>query len=162
MRWQEIINNPILRNLPFKVETNQWGQIVMHAAASNKHAKFQSRIDNLLEKISNTGETLTECSVETSKGVKVPDVVWASDAFIEKYGFETPFPEVPEICVEVISPSNKPAEMKEKKELYFEGGAKEFWLCDDAGNMQFWNHEGEFPQSLIFPDFPTKIKLRRY
>ena len=35
----------------------------------------------------------------------------------------------PEICIEVLSLSNSPAEMNEKRDLYFEAGAHEVWIC---------------------------------
>jgi len=37
MNWQEICEHPTLRELPFKVETNQWGKIEM-CPASNEHS----------------------------------------------------------------------------------------------------------------------------
>ena len=38
MDWREVIENPSLRNLPFKIETNEWGQIVM-TPATVRHSK---------------------------------------------------------------------------------------------------------------------------
>ncbi len=29
MEWREVIEHPSLKNLPFKIETNEWGQIEM-------------------------------------------------------------------------------------------------------------------------------------
>ena len=55
----------------------------------------------------------------------------------------TPFVEAPEICVEILSPSNTLAEMDEKKELYFARGCKEFWVCDSEGTMKFYKNTGE-------------------
>ena len=43
----------------------------------------------------------------------------------------------PEICVEVLSPSNSEPEMNEKRALYFEAGAHEVWICDLDGKMEF-------------------------
>jgi hypothetical protein len=37
MRWQEICDHPCLRDLPFKLETDRWGHIVM-SPASNRHS----------------------------------------------------------------------------------------------------------------------------
>lgn len=30
-----------------------------------------------------------------------------------------------------------------KKELYFEKGAQEFWICDQSGQMSFYDRNGE-------------------
>lgn len=43
MQWQEVIDNPYLKNLPFKIELNRWGRIEM-SPASNRHALLQSRL----------------------------------------------------------------------------------------------------------------------
>ena len=36
LAWKEIVESPNLKNLPYKIETNEWGQIVM-TPASAKH-----------------------------------------------------------------------------------------------------------------------------
>ena len=51
------------------------------------------------------------------------DVAWASDEFIARFGYETPYPKAPEICVEITSPSNAPAEIEHKIELHLATGA---------------------------------------
>jgi len=61
----------------------------------------------------------------------------------------------PEICVEVNSPGNTPAEMLEKKMLYFAAGAEEVWFRE-KGRMSFFlkaapTDEGK---SARCPDFP--------
>jgi hypothetical protein len=47
MTWQAICDNPFLRDLPFKIETNEWGQIVT-SPASNRHGWLQVEIARLL------------------------------------------------------------------------------------------------------------------
>jgi Uma2 family endonuclease len=61
--------------------------------------------------------------------------------------------------VEVISSSNTADEMKEKRELYFEAGAKEVWICRSTGVMTFYNSTGKLAQSVLFPSFPKKVKI---
>jgi len=156
MRWQEVIEHPALQNLPFKIELNEYGKIEM-SPASNRHGRFQSKILLLLERYGQHGEFYLECSINTRKGVKVADVAWSSQAFFEKYGEQTPLPVAPEICVEVISPSNSKAEMREKIDLYLAKGAKEVWLCDDSGNIEMHNFEGMIEKSQLLCDFPDKI-----
>lgn len=38
MQWSEVITNPFLKNLPFKIELNKWGKIEM-SPASNQHGR---------------------------------------------------------------------------------------------------------------------------
>ncbi len=140
MQWQEVINDETLQNLPYKIELNQKGNIEM-SPASNRHGFLQSRIEKLLWK-SLEGETFPECSISTSKGVKVADVVWCSTSFLKNHGFETPYSKAPELCIEVISPSNTTVEITDKIELYLEAGAQEVWIISEEGSIQFYDNSG--------------------
>jgi Uma2 family endonuclease len=98
------------------------------------------------------GEVITECSVETDKGVKVADVAWCSDAFLARHGLETPFTDAPELCAEVISPSNSEREMDEKRTLYFSRGATEVSLASEEGQIRTFGPEGERQSSVLVSD----------
>jgi len=49
--------------------------------------------------------------------------------------------------------------MTEKRQLYFESGAKEVWVCDENGVLSFFNAEGQLDCSLLVPEFPEKLEL---
>ncbi len=91
------------------------------------------------------------------KGTNVADVIWASEAFIEAHGYTTPYNTAPEICVEVVSPSNASADIEEKIMLYLAKGAKEVWICDLDGHLSFYGNEGERAASVLAPGFPKRI-----
>jgi len=146
MEWQEVIENPFFKDLPFKIELNKWGKILM-SPASNNHGNLQYEVAKKLDKGSRSGKLIIECSITTPEGVKVADVAWASDEFIEKHGFKTPYNVAPEICVEVISPSNAQGEINEKIKLYLAQGAKEVWICDAKGKIAYHSFHGEISQS---------------
>ena len=156
MEWQEVIEDPTLKDLPFKIELNEYGKIEM-SPASNRHGRLQTKILFMFEQYGSEGELYLECSVETRKGVKVADVAWGSKMFFETYGEQTPLPMAPEICVEILSPSNSKAEMAEKIDLYLAKGAREVWLCDDDGNIEIHTPAGVVTQSAIVIDFPSSI-----
>ena len=156
MKWQDVLEHPSLQDLPFKIELNEWGQIVM-SPASNKHSNLQAELGLLLKQSLPEGRIFTECSIDTPRGVKVADVAWASNAFIKRYGYETPYPRAPEICVEIRSPSNTTAEMEEKIMLYLAKGAKEVWMGDLEGHLTFHGNEGELERSTLAPHFPSQI-----
>ncbi|RJP26386.1 MAG: Uma2 family endonuclease [Candidatus Omnitrophota bacterium] len=158
MDWLSVCEDKSLQDLPYKIELNEWGNIVM-TPASNRHARLQVEIALLIQSFMKHGAILSESSVSTAKGVKVADVAWGSYEFFIRNGEETPYLEAPDLCVEVRSPSNSFAEMMEKKDLYFSKGAKEFWLCDEDGNMSFYNCRGEREQSAIFPEMVKKVDL---
>jgi len=48
MNWQEICEHPALRELPFKIETNQWGKIEM-CPASLEFSELIKTFPNYLE-----------------------------------------------------------------------------------------------------------------
>ncbi|MDU9050874.1 MAG: Uma2 family endonuclease [Candidatus Electrothrix sp. Rat3] len=151
MEWAEVIRNPFLQNLPFKIELNRFGKILM-TPASNQHGRIQGRMAaNLINKLPN-GEVITECSVQTSEGVKVADVAWASDEFIRTFAYETPYPKAPEICIEIVSPSNSKVEITGKVNLYLAKGAQEVWVVYEDGKITTYSHVGEIEQSVFAPD----------
>ncbi len=151
MEWSEVINNPFLKDLPFKIELNKFGKILM-SPASNSHRRKQMKIGNKLANHLPNGEVISECSIQTSEGVKVADVVWASNEFIQTYAYKTPYPKAPEICIEIVSPSNSKAEIAEKIELYLAKGAQEVWIAYDNGKINTFTHAGEIQTSTIAPD----------
>ncbi len=143
MDWSSAINNPFLKDLPFKIELDKWGKILM-SPATNNHGSLQFETGvKIREAKKGKGKIITECSIQTSQGVKVADVAWASDSFIEKFGFETPYKRAPEICVEVVSPSNSQGEIDEKIELYLSKGAHEVWIVSESGKTKYYTYEGE-------------------
>src|SRR3954451_8133777 len=131
-RWADVVNDPVLRNLPYRIELNKWGHIEMTPPASPMHMRLASRLAAVLEKLLG-GEAFTECAIATTGGVKVADVAWCSPAFLERLktsfsNWEASLPEAPELCVEVMSPSNLAGELKEKSSLYLQSAAKEVWI----------------------------------
>ena len=146
MEWQQVIENPFLQDLPFKIELNKWGKILM-SPASNNHGMRQYEVAKLIDTRKQSGKIIIECSIKTPEGVKVADVAWASDQFIAKHGDKTPYHHAPEICVEIISPSNSAAEMHEKIALYLGQGAKEVWLCNQQGEIAYYSEAGKIKQS---------------
>lgn len=150
MEWSEVLENKLLKDLPFKIELNKFGKLLM-SPASNDHGRKQSRLAALLlDKLPN-GEVISECSIQTSDGVKVADVAWLSDSFVAEFGFLTPYPKAPEICIEIVSPSNSNAEIKEKIELYLAKGALEVWIAYDLDDIHIFTHTGTISKSRILP-----------
>ena len=155
--WQRVLEDPILRDLPYKIETNEWGQIIL-SRRPIRHSLQQGRLVGMLFNYeTEPGIRAVEFAVETRLGVKVPDVVWISQARLDALP-EDPesSPIAPEICIEVLSRANTEGEMAEKRTLYFEQGAEEVWLCDETGRLSFYLPEQSSPagHSRRMPDFP--------
>lgn len=158
MNWQEVCNRPELQNLPYKIELDAQGRIVM-SPSKVYHSALQGEIAALLRLHRNDGKILTECAIQTRQGTKVADVSWASQETYQKIKNETECSVAPEICVEVLSLSNTDEEIDEKRALYFEKGAQEFWLCDQDGKIVYFDHSGKIACSVLFPNFPQEIDL---
>ena len=157
MTWAEVCDNPILQDLPFKIELNKWGNIEM-SPARNRHGAFQAQIAHLLLTLKSEGVSITESGVDTAENTKVPDVVWVSYERARLVPHELSWKSAPEICVEISSPSNLLEEQMHKGRLYLQAGAEEFWLCDELGHMHFFNADGPVERSRLCPDFPAKVK----
>ena len=150
MNWAEVLADPCLQDLPYKIELDGYGRIVM-TPASNHHGRAQASLAYWLANRFPSGVVITECSVATRDGVKVADVAWLSDAFLAAHGEVTPYPVAPDLCVEVLSPSNTAPAIAAKAALYLEAGAREVWLIDEAGHRTMHGPEGARAQS-IFPE----------
>ena len=158
MEWAEVVANPVLRDLPFKIELNEYGEIIMNPVKPG-HSFYQGEIGFLMRTMRPDGRVFVECAIHTRKGTKAADVAWASRPLAEIIRRETDASVAPEVCVEVISISNSRREMNAKKRLYFEQGAHEVWFCSEYGRMTFCDGAGPLERSKLFPDFPLQIEL---
>lgn len=163
-RWDEIVRDPALQNLPYKVETNNRGQIVL-TPRKNRHSIRQEAVQDLLRDHVPDGSTPPGFAIATPEGVKVPDVAWMSEKRWEQMQ-QTGDPSTlaPEICVEVLSSSNTEEEIREKRELYFEAGAEEVWIVTEDEQIQFFGGEqrerpesGQVQVSGIAPEVPDHL-----
>ena len=157
MTWTEICDDKLLATLPYRIETDRWGHLVMSPPPRSRHAEYQTEIAIALRRLMQGGRSIVECPLQTREGVKAIDVVWVSHARRASKPNDPAYLVAPEICVEVESPSNAPEELQERRRLCFEKGAREWWLCDTAGRMTFFDPTGSMPRSALCPDFPVQV-----
>lgn len=157
--WSRALRDPQLRNLPYKVETNEFGQLVL-IPHKIQHSRRQGKLILLLrEHINLPGDFAVEFAIETEKGVKVPDVVWISESRWSQIPEGAEASTVaPEICIKVLSGSNTETEMEMKRALYFDRGAEEVWTCDESGRIRFFDPSGELEASRLAPSFPSRLE----
>ena len=156
MQWQDVLADKSLQDLPYKIELNDKGNIEM-SPASVLHSLLQGTITAILQSQLN-GAAFPKLAIQTSNGVRVPDVAWGSQNFIKKHKNELFASSAPEICVEIISPSNSSQEMFEKTQLFIEAGAQEVWLVTESGDISIYNKEGLAEKSQ-FDIHINKIEL---
>ncbi len=158
MTWEEICDDPILAELPYKIESDEWGNIVMSPPPGADHSDYQGEILLTLARLLPKGYARPEYPLRTNKGVKGIDVVWvSSERRKQKPEKSNVHLLAPEICIEVFSPKNTVAEIDEKMRLYFERGAQECWTCDGQGVMNFYDPAGSIKRSKLCPKFPARI-----
>jgi len=157
-RWLEILKDPDLVRLPHRIETDRHGHILMSPPPAPAHGNQQNEIGFLLRTLLPRGLVVTECPLSTSDGVKAIDVAWLAPERRQEVHSETCLVRAPEICVEVLSPSNTPEEISEKIALYFEAGAREVWICQ-KGALQFYVSTPLEVRlsSEMCPEFPPHI-----
>jgi len=142
--WHRVLNDPELRDLPYKVEANEYGQIVLSPHES-RHGLLQSRISELLrDHAASPGARAVEFAVSTRKGVKVPDVVWISEGRLAEIPDDAEAsPVMPEIA--------------EKRRLYLGEGAQEVWTCTPDSTVPCHDADGPREASALAPSFSTTI-----
>ena len=62
MQWSEVLTSPYLKNLPFKIELNQFGQVLM-SPASNAQGAIQVDIGYVFKSKLKLGKAFSECSI---------------------------------------------------------------------------------------------------
>ena len=157
--WEKVLADSSLAALPYRIETDRFGQIVMSPLPAPEHGEGQFGVGERLHQLLPAGHVITECPVSTSEGVKLVDVAWVSPARRQAQRGRVSFTQAPEICVEIVSPSNTRRELREKKALYFAAGADEVWFCHREGRMEFFRKEApETPgPSGLCPAFPERL-----
>lgn len=60
---------------------------------------------------------------------------------------ETPYTNAPEMCVEIVSPSNSKEEMLNKVSWYLQAWAKEVWVAWENGIIEYYDLSGQLEHS---------------
>ena len=158
-RWDELLGDPEMMKVEGRFETDRHGQIILSPPPSAWHGSYQFRVADTLRDLLPSGEVITECPISTADGVRAADVAWASEDSMRQLGNRSCFARSPEICLEILSPRNTRREIQEKRSLYFDAGAREVWVCDEAGRMSFFTgpDTAEEKSSRACPGFPKTI-----
>ncbi len=111
--WEELLADPDLAKIDNRIETDRHGRIMMLPIAGPLHGLRQATASFQLASLL-SGRPIVECPVSTADGVRAVDVGWFSEPRYARAFDERCFLEAPEICVEILSPSNNPAEIGER------------------------------------------------
>jgi|SRR5580700_8403768 Uma2 family endonuclease len=140
-----------------RIETDRHGHIIMSPLP------LLVTLDGRLESpLSSSACSLTACLSPNAPfrlpTVKATDVAWLRQQRSEIDEEPVLFTRAPEICVEIFSPSNTPAEIDEKRALYFDAGATGVWICNLDGSITFFlDPDDDASTSALCPAFPDRI-----
>ena len=89
-----------------------------------------------------------------------PDILFLSNERLYLIG-DKKIEGAPDLVVEILSPSNKPKEMKHKKSVYEFSGVREYWVVNLKKQTltQYENVEGEFYMRHVFQKTDTLTSL---
>jgi len=147
-RWLRMLDDPVLADVPGKLELTEKGTIEL-SLASTRHGILQAFVAGEMQRLRSDGTAMTECGIETDIGIRVPDVAWASSEFMRRHGTATPLPRAPELCVEVLSPTNSRPEIEQKTAAYLAAGAIEVWLVAEDGTVEMLDERGRVAKSCF-------------
>jgi Uma2 family endonuclease len=150
MRYRDLCEDPLFANVPGKIELDLWGRMVM-SPPGVYHGLVQGRLIATLTALG--GQPLGEVPIATPMGLFVPDAAWASAEFMSLHGHENPLMTAPQVCIEVVSPSNSVKEMQEKREAYLAAGAHEVWIVyPKSERCEFHGRQGPLESSSFAVD----------
>jgi Uma2 family endonuclease len=144
-RYRTLSEDACFANVPGKVELDAWGRILM-TPPSFYHGVIQGRLARKLAALG--GEAVTEAPIATPSGLFLADVAWASSQFMSAHGSDFAPTRAPEVCIEVVAPSNSVKELTEKREAYFAAGGQEVWFVyPQTKRCEFYGVQGSLPSS---------------
>ncbi|MEM9955653.1 MAG: Uma2 family endonuclease [Chloroflexota bacterium] len=159
------------------------GEMWNMTPAKKKHSKISKRlydrllfhlVDNDLGEVFFESTFIIEDVSDWVNGSRIPDVM-----FYEKSRFEThdkdnpdddgkPFILVPDLVVEVISPSDKYSDVTTKVDAYLKDGVKLIWIVDPQRKTIAVYEGSDSPRTLrvddtltganVLPDFEIAVK----
>jgi Uma2 family endonuclease len=144
-RWHQLIADP---SSPDRCELNEFGETIMSPPPSTEHQRIGRAIILLFE--GQLGpEAVPEVAVLTDRGVRVPDVVWMAPKRWNECKGQSPLLSAPDLCVEVVSPSNTREEIAMKVGAYLRAGAREVIVVGLKGEVEFFGAEGRRERSTF-------------
>jgi Uma2 family endonuclease len=160
-RWAQIVADPVLSDLPYTIELDEWGDIRMTPAASPKHMEIGFSLALAL-RTALGGKAFQDGAIVTQQGVLTADVVWCSPEYVARHDDVfaegvSAMPEAPEICIEVVSASNAIGKLEQKMVAYLSAGAVESWIVREDLSVRIFRQDGERKES----QFPMDLAAWR-
>lgn len=140
-------------------EERKWefinGEVIMHSPATNQHNNVVMRLSGLLSfwvRAKQLGQVTVEKSLcQFPRNDYEPDIVYFGLAKAAQIQPDTLLHPVPDLAIEVLSPSTEKIDRGVKFEDFQAHGVREYWIIDPASESveQYILREGRFkPEPL--------------
>jgi Uma2 family endonuclease len=144
-RWQVLAADP---ETPDHFELDQFGELILSPKPTTGHQTIAAEV--ALQTNLQLGRlAVGEVSVLTDRGIRVPDVVWMPAERWAACRTQSPLEVVPDVCVEVLSPSNTRQEIEMKIGAYLRGGAREVIVVGLKGEIEIFGSRGKRETSAL-------------
>jgi Uma2 family endonuclease len=122
------------------------GEVVKLPPPKLKHVIVQENLRGLLKQAAgDAGSVYVEIGFQAflDGNYRIADVAFVPTDRLKSQDPEGYFRGAPDLVIEVLSPSNTAAEMREKKKLCLENGAIQFWIADtDLREVEVCTRDG--------------------
>ena len=144
-RWSELGADP---ESPDRYELNEFGELIVSPKPTHGHQLVATTVAVQLVAQLGPGAAV-DVSVYTDRGIRAPDVVWMPPARWAECKGKDPVPFVPDLCVEVLSPSNTREEIAMKVAACLRGGAREAIVVGLKGEIQRFGPKCKRKRSVL-------------
>lgn len=123
------------------------GEIVASSSAKDPHQRASVKTIQLFGRLDLGGELQAEIDLHIGNSVLRPDLFWVSEQNSNCHvGEDGYWHGVPDLVIEIVSPSTELRDRGVKFELYEAAGLREYWLLDPIANfIEVYVHEnGKF------------------
>ncbi len=114
------------------------GRVIREPRPGELHGSLIVRLGRFLDEFAEQhelGRVVADVGVITERGpdtVRGPDVAFTARARMNAYPQPGFLESAPDLCVEILSPSNRASRMQQKVVEYLDNGARLVWVIDPA------------------------------
>jgi hypothetical protein len=91
MQWSDVLAEPTLQDLPFKIELSTWGVMEM-SPTNTRQGRITGRVVQYLDERLPAGEILMNTATRTAAGARIADVSRRLEAAMQSIGYPSPHP----------------------------------------------------------------------
>jgi Uma2 family endonuclease len=118
------------------------GELVEKPPGTREHMRIEARLRDLLKRFEESmlGEALPELSVRRGHDVLIPDFAFVPAGATYEDGILV---SRPLLCVEILSPSQRPSVLFRKCEMYHDWDIPFCWVIDPLAKVAWEYHQGQ-------------------